>query len=79
MRMHIMNALRRHDEAVLAGKAKKDSANRKTLDEIFLNLNTLMAIGNTRDWRLTAVSKSVREIFRLFGTERPSGGKIMLS
>ena len=38
-----------------------------------------MAVGNTGDWRLTAVTKNVREIFRLFGLEEPKSGQIILS
>ena len=79
MRMHILNVLRDHDEAVLKGKAKKDSVNGNTAEEVFRKLNTLMIIGNTGDWRLTAVTKNVREIFGLFGLEEPKSGKIMLS
>lgn len=79
MRMHIQNVLRDHDEAVLSGKAKKDSVNGKTVDEVFRTLSTLMAVGNAGDWRLTAVTKGVREIFRLFGLEEPKSGRISLS
>ncbi len=46
---------------------------------ILLSLNTVFAIGNKGDWRLTAVSKNVREIFRLFGLEEPKSGKIVLA
>jgi hypothetical protein len=79
MRMYIRNALRDHDGLVLSGKAKKDSVNGKTAEDVMLTLNTLMAVGNTGDWRLTAVSKGVREIFRLFGLEEPKGGRILLA
>lgn len=79
MRIRIQNILRDHDRAVLATKEKKDSVNGMTVDELLLSLNTLMAIGNTGDWRLTAVTKNVREIFRLFGLEEPRSGQIILS
>ena len=79
MRMHVLNVLRDHDEAVLKGKAKKDSVNGNTAEEVFRKLNTLMAIGGTGDWRLTAVTKNVREIFALFGLEEPKSGPIVLS
>jgi transposase len=79
MRIHIQNVLREHDAKVLNGKAKKDSVNGDTVEEVLRKLNTLMVIGNTGDWRLTAVTKNVREIFRLFGLEEPKSGKIMLS
>ena len=40
--------------------AKRDSVNGKTANEVFIALNTPMAIGNRGDWRFIAVSKSVR-------------------
>jgi len=79
MRIHIQNVLREHEKNVLKGKVKKDSVSGDTVEEMFRKLNTLMVVGNTGDWRLTAVTKNVREIFRLFGLEEPKGGKIMLS
>jgi len=79
MRMHIQNVLREHDSVVLRGEAKKDSVNGKTVDDVFRTLNTLMAVGNKGDWRLTAVTKNVREIFALFGLEEPRSGTMMLS
>jgi transposase len=79
MRIRIQNVLRDHDREVLSTKEKKDSVNGMTVDEVLLSLNTLMAIGNTGDWRLTAVTKNVREIFRLFGLEEPKSGQIILS
>jgi transposase len=79
MRMRIQNVLREHDDAVLSGTVKKDSVNGKTVEDVFRTLNTLMAIGNTGDWRLTAVSKNVREIFKVFGIEEPKSGPVVLS
>lgn len=79
MRIHMQNILRAHDEDVVKTKAAKDSVNGMTVDEVMLSLNTLMAIGNTGDWRLTAVTKNVREIFRLFGLEEPVSGSVTLS
>ena len=38
-----------------------------------------MAVGSIDDWRLTAVTKNVREIFRLFGLEEPVRGRVVLS
>ena len=38
-----------------------------------------MAIWSTGDWRLTAVTKANRELFRLFGLEEPKGGKVALA
>ena len=79
MRIRIQNMLRDHDRDVLSTGEKKDSVNGMTVDEVLLSLNTLMAIGNTGDWRLTAVTRNVREIFRLFGLEEPKSGQIILS
>ena len=78
MRIRIQNVLRDHDAQVLATRAKKDSVNNMTVDEVLLSLNTVFAIGNTGDWRLTAVSKNVREIFKVFGLEPPESGQIIL-
>lgn len=79
LRIHIQNALRDHDMNVLAGKEKKDSVNGMTVNEVLLSLNTVFAIGDTGNWRLTAISKNVREIYRLFGLEEPESGQIILS
>lgn len=79
MRIRIQNMLRDHDREVLATGKNKDSVNGMTVEEALLSLNTLMAVGNTDDWRLTAVTKNVREIFRLFGLEEPQSGQIILS
>lgn len=79
MRIHIQNLLRKHDEAVLSTKERKDSVNGMSVKEVMLSLNTLIAIGSPGDWRLTVVTKNVREIFRLFGLEEPKNGQVILS
>ena len=78
MRIHIQNVLREHDRNTLSTRAKKDSVNGMTVDELLLSLNTVFAIGNTGNWRLTAISKNVREIFSTFGLEPPQSGQIIL-
>ena len=78
MRIHIQNVLREHDRNTLSTRAKKDSVNGMTVDELLLSLNTVFAIGNTGNWRLTAISKNVREIFTTFGLEPPQSGQIIL-
>jgi len=78
MRIHIQNVLREHDRNTLSTRAKKDSVNGMTVDELLLSLNTVFAIGNTGNWRLTAISKNVREIFSTFGLEPPRSGQIIL-
>ena len=65
MRIRIQNVLRDHDVQVLSTKSKKDSVNNMTVDEVLLSLNTVFAIGNTGDWRLTAVSKNVKEVYNV--------------
>ena len=79
MRIRIQNMLRDHDREVLATGKNKDSVNGMTVEEALLSLNTLMAVGNTGDWRLTAATKNIRKIFRLFGLEEPQSGQIILS
>lgn len=79
LRIRIQNILRMHDEDVKKGTVKKDTVCGMTVNEVLLSLNTVFAIGNTGDWRLTAVSKNVREIFRLFGLEEPKSDKIVLA
>ena len=79
LRIRIQNILREHDEDAKKGMVKKDTVCGMTVNEVLLSLNTLFAIGSTGDWRLTAVSKNVREIFRLFGLEEPKSGRIVLA
>lgn len=59
LRMHIRNAIEDHDEDVLGTKAKKDLVSGKTVDETVRTLSSLTAVGNTGDWKLTAVSRDV--------------------
>ena len=47
MRGHVQNVLREHGRITITTKAKKDSVNCMTVDEVFLSLNTVFAIGNT--------------------------------
>ena len=46
-----------------------DSVNGRTVDEMLLSLSTVSAVGNTGDWRLTAMPKNVRGILGVFGLE----------
>lgn len=79
LRIRIQNILREHDGEILSTKAKKDSVCGKTVDELFRTLSTLSAIGFEGNWRLSHVSKGVREAFDLFGLEEPKSGHIKLS
>jgi transposase len=78
LRVRMVNILRAHEREVMDGRARKDSVSAMTLADALMSLNTLMAIGSTGDWRLTAVTKANRELFRLFGLEEPKGGKVVL-
>ena len=51
-----------------------DSVNGRTVEEILLSLSTVSAVGNTGDWRLTAMPKNVRGILGVFGLEPPVSG-----
>ena len=75
LRITIQNILRNHDLDVLEGKCKKDSVNGKTVDEVIRSLRTLKVIGNTGEWRLSAVTKIVKEIFKLFNLSEPTSGE----
>ncbi len=79
MRIRIQNVLRDHDMDVLRTKARKDSVNGMSVGELLLSLNTVFAIGSTGDWRLTYISKNVREIFTVFGLEQMESGQVILS
>jgi hypothetical protein len=78
LRIHIRNAIEDHDEDVLGTKAKKDPVSGKTVDETVRTLSSLTAVGNTGDWKLTAVSRDVREIFAFFGLKEPESGQTII-
>ena len=50
-------------------KIQKRGAESTSVSELLLSLNTVFAIGNTGDWRLTHISKNIREIFSVFGVD----------
>ena len=79
LRIEMQNTLRRHNEDVMRSKKKADSVNGMSVNEVLLSLNTLYAIGNVGDWRLTAVTKNVREIYQVFGLKEPKSGQVILS
>jgi len=74
----IQNALRDRDREALQTKSRKYSVNNLNVDELLLSLNSDYAIGNTDDWRLTSVSKNVREICKVFGLGPPKSAQIIL-
>jgi hypothetical protein len=79
MRIHIQNTLRDHEQEILSTKAKKDNVCGLTVSGMMRTLGTLMVIVSPGYTRLTPPSKTVREIFSLFGLEEPVAGKITLS
>ena len=79
MRIHIQNTLRDHEKVILSTKAKKDNVCGLTVSGMMRTLGTLMVIVSPGYTRLTSPSKTVREIFSLFGLEEPVAGKIALS
>ena len=79
MRIHIQNTLRDHEKAILSTKAKKDNVCGLTVSGMMRALGTFMVIVSPGYTRLTSPSKTVREIFSLFGLEEPVAGKIALS
>ena len=74
--IHIQNAIRDHEQEILSSKRKKDNVCGMTVDSMMRSLNTLMLIHSPGYDRLTPVSKTVREIFALFGLEEPKSGRI---
>jgi hypothetical protein len=78
LRIHIQNAVRKHDMNVLRTRTKEDTVNRKTVNEPIRTLSMLMAVGNTIDWKPTAVSRNVGEILSLLGSSSPKSGHIII-
>ena len=79
MRIHIQNTVRDHEQEILSTKIKKDNVCGLTVYGMIRILETLMVIVSPGYTRLTPPSKTVREIFSLFGLEEPVAGKIALS
>ena len=79
LRIHIKNAIRDHEQEILSSKRKNDNVCGMTVDSMMRSLSTLMLIHSPGYDRLTPVSKTVREIFALFGLEEPKSGRISRS
>lgn len=77
MRVRVQNTLRDHEKEILGSKKRKDNVCGLTVDSMMRSLNTLMLIHSPGYDRLTPVSKTVREIFMLFGLEEPKSGRIV--
>lgn len=69
MRVRMMNVL----------KSETSKLDGLSIEQMLRSLSTLMAIGAPGDWRLTAVTKTNRQIFEAFGIEPPKSGAIVLS
>ena len=78
MRITIQNRLRDHEREILASKRKRDNVCGLSVNSVMRTLGTLMAIVSPGYVRLTPPSKTVREIFSLFGLEEPVAGRIAL-
>ncbi len=59
MRIRIRNILSKHDDNVPRTREKKGSVNGMPVDEVVIPCGTLMAVGSTGVWGLTAVTKDV--------------------
>ena len=79
MRIYIQNTLRDHEQEILSTKVKKDNVCGLTVSGMMRTLGTLMVIVSSGYTRLKPPSKTVGEIFSLFGLEEPVAGKITLS
>lgn len=78
MRIRIQNTVRDHEAEIASTKAKRDNVCGMTVSGIMRTLGTLMVIVSPGYVRLTPPSKTVREIFSLFGLEEPVAGRIEL-
>ncbi len=78
MRITIQNRLRDHEREILASKRKRDNVCGLSVNSMMRTLGTLMVIVSPGYVRLTPPSKTVREIFSLFGLEEPVAGRIAL-
>ncbi len=78
MRIRIQNLLRDHEKDILNTKKRKDNVCGLSVNGMMKTLGTLMVIVSPGYVRLTQPSKTVKEIFSLFGLEEPVAGRIVL-
>lgn len=71
--------MRDHEREILSTKRRKDNVYGLTVNGLMKILGTLIVIVSPGYVRLTPPSKTVREIFSLFGLEEPVAGRIDLS
>ena len=76
MRIHIQNVLRDHEKEILSSKRRRDNVCGLTVNGLMRSLGTLMIISSPGYVRLTQPSKTVREIFSVFGLKEPVAGRI---
>ncbi len=76
MRIAIQSRLRDNEQEILASKRRKDNVCGLTVDAVMRSLSTLKLIHSPGYDRPTPASKTVREIFALFGLEEPKSGRI---
>lgn len=77
MIVYIRRSLRAYSESLPMSKRKDDKVHGMTLRELIRSLNSVMAVGNTGNWRLTHITKTNRQIFSAFGLDEIFTGKIM--
>lgn len=78
MRIRIQNVLREHEKEILTTKSRKDNVCGLSVNGVMRTLGTLMVIVSPGYVRLTQPSKTVKEIFSLFGLEEPVAGRMDL-
>ena len=79
MRIRVQNVLRDHEKEILSSRKKRDNVCGLSVNGLMKSLGTLMVISSPGYVRLTQPSKTVREIFSVFGLEEPVAGRITLS
>ena len=79
MRIRVQNVLRDHEKEILSSRKKRDNVCGLSVNGLMKSLGTLMVISSPGYVRLIQPSKTVREIFSVFGLEEPVAGRIALS
>lgn len=77
MIIYIRRSLRMYRDSLPLSKRKDDKVHRMTVREVIRSLNSIMAVGNTGNWKLTHISKTNRQIFSAFGIADISTGRVM--
>lgn len=77
MIIYIRRCLSRYRESLPASKRKDDRIHNMSVREVIRSLNSVMAVGNTGNWKLTHITKTNRQIFSAFGIADIATGKVM--